>query len=234
MKPAAPTPAAPATTSLLHEAALTSQLPDVRVQIVFYMFAAHMLFCMTAMVLGGIPYYHYFGALDTHHGLWASVGAVFISHALMTAAITHRYVHVAIGAGASFTLAWAFFVGFFCATIYNIAPIQCMAMWWGQAMAMVIYTRLSPRLISVNKAGAVMTVATLLVWSASIYGFIVEVDWWGAAIILCLSLAMVGYNMTQIEDTENRYDASWEQGVTAVCNYYGCDAVARTIRCLAN
>lgn len=67
---------------------------------------------------------------------------------------------------------------------------------------------------------AVQIVATLVAWALSIYGFIVEADWIGGGVLLLLSAASITYNVRAIHATEDRYDASFDQGVYAILDFY--------------
>lgn len=197
----------------------------VSMQVLYYMFTANVLFCTFCMMVGAIPYYHYFGFLTTRNMFGASVTVMVVSYVTVGVLIVLKHVDLALWCLFIWAISMGLLTGFASALTYNIAPIQFMAMWWSQSIAIVAFTRYNTREINVNKATIAMTIVTLAVWCASIYGFIVEWNWIAAIIIIILALAMVFYNRIQIQRTIGRYDTSWEQGVTAVCQYYCFDLV---------
>ena len=200
-------------------------LPDLRIQIIFYMHAVNMLFTMVCMTFGAIPYYHYFGFTVTRNVFIVSVIIWTVLYVCLCIATHEEHVPTALTLFILWTTATASVTGFLSALSYNISPVQFMALSWAQSISLIIYTRLSPRNISLNVATGAMVVATLIVWCASIYGFIVEKDWLAACIILGLSLLLVAYNRWRLHKTEGRYDASFTQGVLASLHLYCGDVV---------
>ncbi len=198
-------------------------MPDISVQIMYYMFTANVIFTTFCMMFGAIPYYHYFGFLMTRNMFLTSLAIVIVSYVTFTVLVVLKHIDAALWCLFIWWTSMGFLTGFLSALTYSIAPIQFMAMWWAQSITIVAYTRISPREININKATIAMIITTGIVWSASIYGFIIEWNWLPAVIILVLAMAMTFYNRIHLTRTVGRYDMSWEQGVTAVCHYYCFD-----------
>jgi hypothetical protein len=221
----------PSTAVLLTPPPVTEQLPDIRVQVIFYMFAGNVAFWTAVLLLAAIPYYHYFGNAATKAGFAVLSCASAVLYVMLALAVSMERAQMALLTLGAFTVAFALLVGVVCAMLYNIALIQLACIYWLQALTVVAYTRVSPRVISIPKAGWMMAAATVVGWCSAIYGFVVERDWPYAAAIAVLGLAMVPYAHAQMQRTEGRYDASWEQGVMAVCRYY-CDDAANALAAL--
>lgn len=216
--------------SLLHDSALQSQLPDVRVQVIYYMFLVNAIFCVGCILVGAIPYYHYFGRRATEYAFIGVAIGWSLTYVLMSFAVFEQYLQVALWIAGLWAILTAAFIGFASALSYNISPIQFMLVSFAQSITMVIYTRLSNRYVSVVLSGVYMLIASVLAWILCIYGFVVENDWISAGVIAVLAIALVFYNTMQIQNTASRYDASWEKGVTAVLQYY-CDYMVKIFKC---
>lgn len=103
-------------------------LPDIRIQIVFYIFSVHAVFAMGCMFFGAVPYYHYFGEKETLIGLWTSLACLVLSFMAITVLVWRKaHINVAILGGLVFWVSAIELVGFASATLVNIAPIQFMA-----------------------------------------------------------------------------------------------------------
>jgi hypothetical protein len=200
----------------------TSIAPDVRVQIIFYIFSVNAILSLGCMLFAAIPYYHYFGHLQSQNGLIVAGLCFVLLYAAMIFSVSKRALRSAIFLGILWWGSCIAIVGFLSALLVNIAPLQFMAIAFAQSISIVIQTRISPRNISINYSMGIMSVATLIAWGLSVYGFIVEADWAGGIVVLLVGAALVGYNTQAIRNTEAKYDASWEQGVTAVFDYYSC------------
>lgn len=205
-------------------------LPDVSVQIMYFIFTANLLFCTFAITVGAIPYYHYFGYLSTRNIFVASLSLVGVSYVAMSVCIVLKHVDIALWCLFFFWTLCGVFVGFISAFTYNIAPIQFMTIWWAQSVTIVAYTRYSPQRININTATIWMGAVSAVVWCVSIYGFIVESDWIPGVIILFLSVLLVLYNRLHLQRVVGRYNMSWEDGVTAICSYY-CFDMVRLLKC---
>lgn len=206
---------------MLLDEAMQGALPDIRIQIVFYIFCVNAVFAMGCMFFGAVPYYHYFGENETRIGLWTSLACLVVAFITMTFLVWRKlHINVAILASLVLWISTIELVGFASATLVNIAPIQFMAIVFLQSISIVAYTRFSPRLVSMQIVIAVQIVATIVAWALSIYGFIVEADWIGGGVLLLLSAASIAYNVRAIYATEDRYDASFEQGVNAILDFY--------------
>lgn len=206
---------------MLLDEAMQSALPDIRIQIVFHIFSVNAVFAMGCMFFGAVPYYHYFGERETVIGLWVSVASVMLFFTATTLLVWRKMnINYALATWVFFWTSTISFCGFASAALVNIAPLQLMAIIFLQSISIVAYTRFSPRLLSIQIVTVVQIVATIVAWSLSIYGFIVEADWLGGGILLILSAASVAYNVMAIFATEDRYDASFDQGVSAVLDFY--------------
>ncbi len=218
--------------NLLEEDA-TKPLTEVRVNIIFYIFTVHSFVSLFCVLIGAIPYYHYFGKTNTTNGFIISVTISCFFYLLMAIFTSTKdflkndvYFYSAIVSGSIWVLLLAFTFGYFSALIYNISPIQFMFILWAQSCAVVIYTRSIRKDISSYKCAGLMAFAGTLVWCVSIYGFVVESDWIAASVILIGSFISLIYNTKQIENTEDEcYDSSFEQGVLACLHFYCSDLV---------
>lgn len=195
-------------------------MPDMRIQIIFYVHAVNMFFTMVCMTFGAIPYYHYFGFTVTRNVFIISLCVWTVLYVVLCVATYAERVKTALVTFVLWTTSSAMVVGFLAALSYNISPVQFMALSWTQSVVLVVYSRLSPRNMSLNVATALMAMFTIVVWCLFIYAFVVERDWLAAGIILALALVLVGYNRWRLETTEGRYDASFSQGVLAALHLY--------------
>lgn len=211
----------------------TNPVTEIRVNIVFYMFCVHSFISLFCVLIGAIPYYHYFGKTNTINGFIIALSLSLFFYLCMSICVSMKnfltsdlYFYGAFFFGAIWVLLAAFTFGYFSALIYNISPIQFMFILWAQAAAVVIYTRSIRRDISVYKCMGLMAFAGTAVWCVSIYGFVVESDWIAAAIILIGSIISLMYNTKQIENTEDmNYDSTFEQGAQACFHFYCSDLV---------
>lgn len=211
----------------------TKPVTEIRVNIVFYIFTVHSFVSLFCVLIGAIPYYHYFGKTNTINGFIVCICISAFFYLLMATFVSMSdflkndfYFYGAFVVGAIWIILVAFTFGYFSALIYNISPIQFMFIVWAQSCAVVIYTRSIRRDLSAFKSAGLMAVAGTLVWCISIYGFVVESDWVAAAVIFLGSVVSLMYNTKQIENTEEEnYDSSFEQGAQACFHFYCSDLV---------
>jgi len=205
---------------------------EIRVNIIFYIFTVHSFVCLICVLIGAIPYYHYFGKANTTTGFIICLSLSFFFYLLMAILVSSKnftkngwIFYSAFLVGGIWLILSAFSFGYFSALIYNISPIQFMFILWAQSIAVVAYSRTIKKDISMYKCVGLMAFSGTLVWCFSIYGFVVESDWIAAGVIFCVSLFSLIYNGKQIENTEDKYDASFEQTSLACFHFYCSDLV---------
>lgn len=193
---------------------------DINITLIFYMFTTALCFTMVGILVAAIPYYDYLGAVATRDGLIGTgIGAIFLYTGLLVS-LSFAQKALVITFGIAWGLCFSLFAGFVAASVYNIAPLQCFLVGWAQALAMIVYTRMSPQKMDVGTAAAVMLFASAVVWCASIYGFVVENDWVVSGVMVVWACLLVAYNVWQIKQIKNKYNLTWEDGVMVCAQYY--------------
>jgi len=114
-------------------------------------------------------------------------------------------------------------IGAVASLVGNPAPIQLAAIVWGQSLAIVLYAKYSPVMLSLYYSAAYMSLATLIIWGISIAAFVVQKDWISAVAILCVSAGCVVWNTLQIWLCEEHrdYNLGWDDGVLSIVQFYG-------------
>lgn len=205
----------------------SKRMPDLRVRIIFYIFCGNAIFSFGTLLLGAIPYFYYLGLYWTHNGLFISLAAWVILYLGLAFSTSRMYLRVVMGFGLLWWIATSAVVGFLSATIYNISPIQFMAISMSQSVAMIIYTVQSPHHVETMTCGVLLSLATVIALLFSIYTFTVENDWIASGCLVFLGIALGAYNLMAIQRTEDRYDASWEQSVRAIAEYFCFDLIEK-------
>jgi hypothetical protein len=211
-----------------------SQQPpaDLRVQLVFYVFTANVAFCILSIVVASIPYFDMHVAwFHTRTGLAVAAAVAAASYAALCGGTAlwggaPAYESVLSGLLATWCAAWAVFVGFLAAFLGNTAPIQFMLISFGQSICIVIYTRISPRVLNMHAAAGLLALGGACMWIIGISGYVLEMDWPYAIGILVMCALLVVHNIRQIANTKDRYDASFAQGVLAVAHYFTYESLA--------
>lgn len=194
---------------------------DLKITLLFYMHTTNLFYTMVAILMAAIPYYDYLGTEATRDGLIASgICAIFLYTGLFTA-LSFAKKSLMILFGSLWGAAFAIFLGFLSASVYNIAPLQCLLVWWAQSLAMIVYTRLSPRNVDRGTAVSAMLFASAVVWSASIYAFLIEKDWIVSGVMIVWAALLACYNVWQIANVKDNFGMSWED-VVHVCAQYYC------------
>lgn len=192
---------------------------DVYVTLLFHMFMTNIFFTLGAILLAAIPYYDYFGMYTTREGLLVSGVCAIVFYILFFLSVSYERINLLIGMGFVWWISFSLFVGFISASIYNISLIQWLLISWAQSVALIVYIKKAK--IDWYVAGVILFCTTLVVWSISIYGFVVENDWIMSGIILGMSFVMIGYNIWQMMHIkENNSGISWEQRVLVCARYY--------------
>jgi hypothetical protein len=198
---------------------------DIPIRIGLYMHMANVIWCLNTLLLGSIPYYHYYGPQASNIGLVVSSISWVVLYVLMTIAVQNNRIRTAIACGVAWTVASAAFAGFVSASLYNIIALQFISIAFGQSIAVVGYLEWARK--SGDATNAIrwqwavpgMVVASVLVWLASIYGFIVEHDWNFAAGLIVCALTLVAWNAWRLTKASD-YNMD-EDGVTrAILEYY--------------
>jgi hypothetical protein len=194
---------------------------SVKTTLVFNVFTFNMIITLGAILLASIPYYDYFGLSNTREGLLIS-GIFTLCSYIVFILISEYLSSIALNIFI-FSVWWisfSLFIGFVSASFYNITPIQCLLVSWGQSVSVILYSRMSPQKMEWYLSGTLMLIATTLVWIMSIYSYVVENDWIYSIGIFGTGLVLTAYNVWQIEQIKNRFDLSWEQSIRACAFYY--------------
>lgn len=197
-------------------------LPDLSVQHVFYVHTANVLFTTCAMLMGSIPYFYYLGLGASHAGFFVGIIAWSLTLTILSVSLFTRHIFCAIAALGVLCFASAAMAGFTAAITYTIAPVQMLVVSCGQSIAIVIYTRLSPRHLDPLLIGVVTLAASTLVWCISIYAFIIESDWLFAGLIFGAAILLMLYNIWFAMRMTSRFDSKWTSVAEAICTFY-CD-----------
>jgi hypothetical protein len=210
-----------------------ASVASVPVRVALYVHMANVVWCLFVLLLGAIPYYHYWGAEASLVGLLVTAPVWAFAYLLTALAHANARQHTAMACGIIWTLASACFIGFISAMLFNIIALQFVAMSFGQSIALVIYLQLAAADATdvgahgVNWRWAVpgMVVATALVWLASIYGFIVEDDWLFAVGLALLAMLLVAYNARGLSKARD-YGISESDVTRAIMDHYVGDLSA--------
>ena len=193
-------------------------IQDVYVTLLFYMFMCNLFLTLGAILLASIPYYNYFGLQLTKEGFLITGCCSIILYVAFFLSVSYKQIKVAMVVGGLWWLSFAFFIGFFCAMIYNIALIQFLLISWAQSAAMIVYIR------SVKMEWyltlVILSFASMIVWVISIYGFVIENDWIMSGVIASMACLLVAYNMWQLKNVKGKFDLSYEQSILVCLQYY--------------
>lgn len=194
-------------------------ITDVYVTLLFHMYITNIFFTLGAILLASIPYYDYFGLSVTREGLLISGSCAILFYVLFSLSVSNIYTKLIFVFGFLWWVSFSFFIGFVCATVYNMALIQWLLISWAQSVALIVYIKTCK--IDWYITAVILFFTTLVVWSISIYGFVVENDWVMSGIILGMSALMIGYNVWQMQYVkDNNAGISWEQRVLVCAKYY--------------
>lgn len=97
------------------------------------------------------------------------------------------------------TIELSLLTGFTAILLGNIAPIQFMAILFGQATVLFGYTFVSPRYINMRKTIALLCVVTILTWCLGIFAFYNDKDWVTAVFILLAGFGVAIYYTMQVK-----------------------------------
>lgn len=195
-----------------------SPIQDVYITLLFYMFMCNLFLTLGAILLASIPYYNYFGLQLTKEGFLITGCCSIILYVAFFLSVSYKQIKVAMVVGGLWWLSFAFFVGFFCAMIYNIALIQFLLISWAQSAAMIVYIR-SIRM-EWYLTLVILSFVSMIVWVISIYGFVIENDWIMSGVIASLAGLLVAYNMWQLKNVKGKFDLSYEQSILVCLQYY--------------
>ena len=207
------------------------QLPQreqqsVPIRIALYVHTANVVWTLVVLLLGAIPYYHYWGAEVSRLGLIITAPGWVFSYLLTAIANANAREAVSVVCGMVWTIECAALVGFASALLFNIAPLQLIAISFGQSIAIVLYLQLSnSHNVQWRWAVPGMVIATACIWAASIYGFVVEDDWFYALGLALLAIALIVHNAHQLSKSVV-YTMNEEGVVRAIMDYYVGDASA--------
>lgn len=205
----------------LLEAAAVATRPDIRIQTIYNMFVAHSIATLTCLVLALPLYYFQPAKMPTIILLSTCCGLQTVFYFAMIYA-SKRHTNAAFGFYVAWTLASTIVVSAVAILLANVAPFQLLAMIWAQTVVIVVYTKLSPRMIKTEYALIFMVAITFVVWAISIAAFVIEHDWLSGSVILILGLATSVYHAFQIRISEaHGYNVSWEDTVLSIVQFYG-------------
>ncbi len=200
-------------------------LADMHIQTCFYIFTANAFFCLGVILVGMLPYYHYFGPEISLMGFVICISASIPCYVAMAFTLSIGRTHAAIGLACVWWLCIAGVVGFMSAVLYNIVPLQFMLVSMMQSLAIVCFSRQSPYWMPWGSAALVMLSVTVLVWCASIYAFVIEADWGYAGGMASAAILLIAYNARQIHRSKERKGASWDAIAESVLGYYCFDVL---------
>ena len=204
------------------EQAATSPIPDMRIQSIFYMFLLHHLILLCVFVFALPIYYVGLSRQATIIVLSASLVLFAILYVNMILWRTYHQARISIGCLAGWTLCFAASMGSIATMLNNTAPFELVIIVWAQTVAVIVYCRLSPRiLVPFPTAFLFMIGTTLLVWSASLALFVVEHDWSSAIVVLVIALACCAYHTFQLRKMEEyAYNSSWADVMLSIVQFY--------------
>ncbi len=210
----------PSDEGLLESAAVAAR-PDIRIQSIYTMFVAHTIAIVTCLVLA-LPLY-YMHPPHLVAGVLLSVCCALQAICFIAMLFARkRHVNVAFGFYIAWVIIGAPIVSCIAVLLGNAAPFQFLAIVFMQSLAVVIYTKMSPRMISTIHALIYMLVASVVVWGISIASFVIEHDWLAGTVVLILSVAAAAYHAFQIRVSEaHGYNMSWDDTVLSIIQFYG-------------
>lgn len=206
---------------------INSSTAPVPLRVVLYIHTANVVWTLFVLFLGAIPYYHYWGAEMSLLGLVVSGPVWFFVYLLMALAHANSRATTTVICGGIWTACSAAVVGFGSAMLFNIAPLQLVAISFAQSIAIVIYAQAAAHHHDASWRWALpgVAMATLAAWLASIYGFMVEDDWLFALALLLLSVLLAAYNARAISRARD-YSVSEADVERAIADYYVGDVAA--------
>jgi len=195
---------------------------DVKTTLVFNVFICNTIVTLAGILLACIPYYDYFGLSMTREGLMvASIVAICIYASFVLAHVYLNNLSLSVILAGIWWISVSLFIGFLSAFFYNITPIQCLLISWAQSVSVIVYVRIgASHKLEWYIAASFMLTSSVLVWIMSIYSYLVENDWLYSIGVFGFALALLGYNLWQMNQIKNRFDLSWEQSTRACLFYY--------------
>lgn len=209
--------------------------PPIRVALIVHF--ANVIWCLGVVMLGALPYYHYFGAEPSLIGMCIGIGCWLLTFILMSIAIVNQRLSTAIICGALWTMSNAVLAGFLSAMISNIIVLQFFMVSLVQSVAIIVFLQLAPKQTSVLEDNRLnwrwtlpgMLVASVLVWLLWIYAFVVEDDWWFGLGLAVMALALIAYNGRRLSLASD-YNTSRADLARAIMEYYCGEPVALYIK----
>lgn len=215
--------AAESSSPSLFEAAAAGVNVDVHVLVVQHMFFVYSL-GLTSTLLIATPFYMWHRPSTTTLivCLCVAAGGIFpLAYGLLLWGAhhkKHRYELAAALGGC-----WAACVLIvICASLLaqKAAAFQLVTLLNVQCIMMLVYTKMSPRVMHVPQAIVFMTLATLAQWGVSIALFYYDRDWMLAIVMLCVALACVPYHGYQVRAAEGRYGVSADDLMASVVHIF--------------
>lgn len=197
----------------------------------------NVIWCIGVVMLGALPYYHYFGEQPSLIGMLVGLGCWILTFALMSLAIANQRLPAALVCAALWTMSNAVLAGFLSAMLSNIIVLQFFMISLVQSVAIIIFLQLAPKSTSVLEDNRLnwrwtlpgMLIASVLVWLVWIYAFVVEDDWWFSLGLAILALGLIAYNARRLSLASN-YNTSRADIAQAIMEYYCGEAVALYIK----
>jgi hypothetical protein len=204
------------------EHAATSPVPDMRVQSIYYMFLLHHLVLLCVLVFA-LPIY-YIGLSRQATIIVLSTSLVLFSILYVNMIFWRKFyqARVSMACLAGWTLCFAASIGSIATMLNNTAPFQLVISVWAQTVAVIVYCRLSPRILVPFPTAMLFMMGTmLLVWASGLALFVVEHDWRSAVVVLCISLACCVYHTFQLKRMEEyAYNSSWADVMLSIVQFY--------------
>ncbi len=195
----------------------------VEIRITFYVHLVNVMFCMFCVLIGAFPYYHYFGRTQSLIGYTVSFIVSLVFYGGMIVAIMFDELEHATVLAIFWLPCVALSAGFLSAVIYNITPIQFMLMSMVQSTTVLTIMQLWPYHMVWYKVAGSACGASIIVWCASIYGFVLEADWGYAVVLIVLGSVVLSIHNARQLIRSVEYNVSKESIIRAVLDHYCYD-----------
>jgi hypothetical protein len=206
--------------SMMEESALAVMV-DMRVLSIYYMFLMHHFVVLMILMLSFPLYYFTITQTTVIVSLLVVSCVLFCVLYCLMIFFRRRYMQLAIACLVCWALCGTVIVGMTSNLLQNTAPIQFVAMLWAETIAVMVYCKLSPRMVLFKTAAFYMTLAALCVWAIGIPSFIVQGDWPSAIVILVLGMACTAHGVHQIYIIDQHaYNSSWQDVLLSIVQFY--------------
>lgn len=145
---------------------------------------------------------------------------LFIVLYILMIAARRTNAEIAMGALMGWAVSGALVMGSCVALMRSVAPVQLALLFFNQSLALVAYTKLSPREIDSTHALLIVQGTGLFVWCCCVYSFIMDEQWRAGMILFILSVSSGFYCWHQVRVAANRYNLTWTDAQLSVIQFY--------------